>query len=155
MNYFENKIIWVTGASSGIGQEICKQLAEKDAIIILSARNSENLTEIKSNLKNNGKHFVLPLNLEKTETFKAAFDQILNKYGRLDILFNNGGVSQRAEAHETSLEIDRKIMEVNYFGNIALTKTVLPHFQNIYLMFLLNYVSIPRMTIHSINFFIY
>jgi len=130
MNYFENKIIWVTGASSGIGQEICKQLAEKDAIIILSARNSENLTEIKSNLKNNGKHFVLPLNLEKTETFKAAFDQILNKYGRLDILFNNGGVSQRAEAHETSLEIDRKIMEVNYFGNIALTKTVLPHFQN-------------------------
>lgn len=129
MNYFENKIIWVTGASSGIGQEICKQLAEKDAIIILSARNSENLTEIKSNLKNNDKHFVLPLNLEKTETFKAAFDQILNKYGRLDILFNNGGVSQRAEANETSLEVDRKIMEINYFGNIALSKIILPHFQ--------------------------
>lgn len=129
MNYFKNKIVWVTGASSGIGQEISKQLAEKDAIIILSARNNETLTELKSNLKNNSRHFVLPLDLEKTETFHAAFDQILKKYGRLDILFNNGGVSQRAEAIETSLEIDRKIMEINYFGNIALTKIVLPHFQ--------------------------
>ena len=87
------------------------------------------MTKIKSTLKNSDKHLVLPLDLEKTETFELALKLILNTFGRLDMLFNNGGVSQRAEAHETSLEVDRKIMEVNYFGNIALTKTVLPHFQ--------------------------
>ena len=129
MNYFENKIIWVTGASSGIGEELCKQLANRNSILILSARTEETLIRIKSSLKNSDQHLVLPLDLEKTETFKPALNLILNKFGKLDILFNNGGVSQRAEAHETNLDIDRKIMEINYFGNIALSKIVLPHFQ--------------------------
>ena len=129
MNYFENKIIWVTGASSGIGEEICKQLANQNAILILSARNLETLTKIKSSLKNSDKHLVIPIDLEKTETFDPAFKLILNTYKGLDMLFNNSGVSQRSETHETSMEVDRKIMEINYFGNIALSKIVLPHFQ--------------------------
>jgi dehydrogenase/reductase SDR family protein 7B len=129
MNYFENKIIWVTGASSGIGEEMCKQLANHNSILILSARTEETLIRIKSSLKNSDKHLVLPLDLEKTETFKPALNLILNKFGRLDMLFNNGGVSQRSEVYKTSLEVDRKIMEINYFGNIALSKIVLPHFQ--------------------------
>jgi dehydrogenase/reductase SDR family protein 7B len=129
MNYFNNKIIWVTGASSGIGAEICKQLANQNATIILSARNSETLERIKSSLKNNEQHLVIPLDLEKTETFQPAFNIIIEKYGHLDMLFNNGGVSQRAEASETEIEVDRKIMEINYFGNISLSKIVLPHFQ--------------------------
>jgi dehydrogenase/reductase SDR family protein 7B len=129
MNYFKNKIIWVTGASSGIGEEISHQLANQDAIVILSARNSETLSKIKSTLKNKDKHLVLPIDLEKHETFESAFNLIINTYGRLDMLFNNGGVSQRAESNETSLEVERRIMEINYFGNIALTKIILPHFQ--------------------------
>jgi dehydrogenase/reductase SDR family protein 7B len=129
MNYFNNKIIWVTGASSGIGEEICKQLANKNATIILSARKTETLERIKTSLKNKEQHLVLPLDLEKTDTFQPAFNLIIEKYGRLDMLFNNGGVSQRAEASETDIEVDRKIMEINYFGNIALSKIVLPHFQ--------------------------
>lgn len=130
MNYFKNKIIWITGASSGIGQELCTQLANHNATIILSARNSETLQTIKSSLKNSHTHLVLPLDLENQSSFQSSFEQIIKQYGKLDILFNNGGVSQRAEASETDIEVDRKIMEINYFGNIALSKIVLKHFQD-------------------------
>ena len=55
--------------------------------------------------------------------------RVVDHFGRIDILVNNGGMSQRSEVHETSLEVDRRIMEVNYFGNIGLTKAVLPVFR--------------------------
>jgi short-subunit dehydrogenase len=70
----------------------------------------------------------LPLDLEDSSTFKSAVDQVIEKYNRIDYLFNNGGLSQRSTVAETPMEVDRRIMEINYFGNIALTKAVLPHF---------------------------
>jgi short-subunit dehydrogenase len=60
-SYFENKVIWITGASSGIGEELARQLAEKDALLILSARNEAKLNSIKGSLTNNSKHIVIPL----------------------------------------------------------------------------------------------
>jgi short-subunit dehydrogenase len=69
----------------------------------------------------------LPLDLEDSSTFKSAVDQVIEKYNRIDYLFNNGGLSQRSTVAETPMEVDRRIMEINYFGNIALTKAVLPH----------------------------
>jgi short-subunit dehydrogenase len=80
-------------------------------------------------LKNPENHLVLPLDLEKQAEFQSALQTILDKYSRIDMLFNNGGISQRSEVHETTMEVDRRIMEINYFGNIALTKTVLPYFR--------------------------
>ncbi len=126
---FENKICWVTGASSGIGKEIAIQLSNLGAKVILSARNSDSLIEIKNSLKNPENHFVLSLDLEKSAEFPDLAKQLISKYGKIDFLFNNGGLSQRSEAAETALEIDRRIMEINYFGNIALSKAVLPYFQ--------------------------
>jgi short-subunit dehydrogenase len=70
----------------------------------------------------------LPLDLEDSSTFKSAVDQVIEKYNRIDYLFNNGGLSQRSTVAETPMEVDRRIMEINYFGNITLTKAVLPHF---------------------------
>lgn len=129
MNYFENKVVWVTGASSGIGYELAKQLADVNAQVILSARSTEKLEEIKTTLKNSERHMVLPLDLENLSNAAELAKTIVDTYGRIDFLFNNGGISQRSEAAATSLEIDRRIMEVNYFGNIALTKAVLPYMQ--------------------------
>jgi dehydrogenase/reductase SDR family protein 7B len=126
MSYFENKIIWLTGASSGIGAEMAKQLSEKGAILILSARNETVLNLVKKDLKNAEKHLCLQLDLEHSENFPDLAKQVIDKYGKIDFLFNNGGLSQRSTVAETSLEIDRRIMEINYFGNIALTKAVLP-----------------------------
>ena len=72
---------------------------------------------------------VQALDLAKSDDFPQITKQVVEKMGRIDFLFNNGGISQRSEVQETSLDIDRKIMEVNYFGNIALTKSVLPYFR--------------------------
>jgi short-subunit dehydrogenase len=127
--YFENKVIWITGASSGIGEELARQLSSFGAILILSARNRQKLELLKESLKNHSKHFVLPLDLEKSDEFDRMALDVMARFNRVDILINNGGISQRANAFETSMDLNRKIMEVDFFGNIALTKTVLPFMQ--------------------------
>ncbi len=67
--------------------------------------------------------------MEQSHTFEEKTKLVIGKFGRIDLLINNGGISQRSNADETSLETDRKIMEINYFGNIALSKAVLPYMQ--------------------------
>lgn len=129
MNNFSDKVVWITGASSGIGEELAIQLAGLGAKVVLSARNKNTLEEIKEKLKFSEDHLVLPLDLEDVSNFEDLAQKVYDRFGRIDYLFNSGGVSQRSEASETSLEVDRTIMEVNYFGNIALTKAVLPFMQ--------------------------
>ncbi len=129
MNFFENKIIWITGASSGIGKEMAVQLAKAGAKIILSSRKKEPLVLVKNELEKKENHLILPLDLEHSSNFEELAKEVIQKYGRIDYLFNNGGLSQRSNAAETPLEVDRRIMEINYFGNIALTKAVLPYMQ--------------------------
>jgi short-subunit dehydrogenase len=129
MNYFKNKVIWITGASSGIGEELAIQLSHTGAKIVLSSRNKEALEQVLNKLNQPKNHLVLQLDLEKQYEFPTLCQSIIEHFGRIDMLFNNGGLSQRSEAHETSMEVDRRIMEINYFGNIALTKTVLPYFR--------------------------
>ena len=129
MSVFANKVVWVTGASSGIGQEICRQIARGGGFLILSARNKETLEQLKLELDQSEKHLVLPLDLEQNAAFELLANQVYKHFGQIDYLINNGGLSQRSEASETSIDIDRRIMEINYFGNIALTKAVLPYMQ--------------------------
>jgi len=126
---FRNKIVWITGASSGIGEALAEAFDREGAKLVLSARNEEKLNALKDRLSNKEHHLVLPLDLEHSENFPEKVVQVVDHFGRIDILVNNGGISQRSEAFDTSLEVDRKIMEVNYFGNIALTKAVLPVFR--------------------------
>lgn len=123
------KVAWVTGASSGIGEETCKQLAKAGYRVILSARNESKLLELKSSLPNSEEHLVIPLDLEFSGNFKSLVETVHQQVGRFDYLYNCGGLSQRSEAHETTMDIDRRIMEINYFGTIALTKAVLPYMQ--------------------------
>jgi len=124
---FENKIVWVTGASSGIGEEMARQLANKGARVVLSARNTEALEKIRLSLPNPEKHMVLALDLEHSSNFPDLANKVFQEMKAIHFLFNNGGLSQRSTVEETSMEVDRKIMEINYFGNIALTKAVLPY----------------------------
>ena len=123
-----NRVIWVTGASSGIGEALCHTLSAKGARLVLSARKAEQLEAVRQACTHPEQHFVLPLDLTQPATFQAATDRVLEHFGRLDGLINNGGISQRSLAKDTTLDVDRRIMEVNYFGAIGLTKTVLPHF---------------------------
>jgi short-subunit dehydrogenase len=128
MNNFNNKVVWITGASSGIGKALAKQLSAEGARLVLSARNEVKLMELKQQLnRNNQDVMVLPLDLENTSNSDALTQQVIEKFKRIDILINNGGISQRANAEDTPIAIDRKIMEVNFFGTIALTKSILPY----------------------------
>ena len=127
--YYTNKVVWVTGASSGIGKETAIQLANAGANVVLSARNEKALAELKSQLVNPENHLVIPLDLEHSEAFPSLAEKVITHFGRIDILVNNGGISQRATAAETSMEVNRKVMEIDFFGNVALTKAVLPYMQ--------------------------
>lgn len=127
--FFKDKVSWVVGASSGIGEETVRQINDQGGKVVLSARNQSKLEALQKSLKHPELSFVLPLDLEKSEEFDILTSKVLEKWGRIDFLYNNGGLSQRGEASATPIDIDRRIMEINYFGNIALTKAVLPVMQ--------------------------
>jgi len=122
-----NKTVWITGASSGIGEALTYQLAEKGANLILSSRKREALEAVKSKCVHPEKVAVHPLDLADAESIESAAKQILNNH-KIDILVNNGGISQRSLLAETSMDVHRKLMEVNYFGTIHLSKIVLEQF---------------------------
>ena len=123
------QVAWITGASSGIGEELSRQLAAKGMRLVLSARSEERLHTLKASLPNSEEHLVIPLDLEHSEGFRLLAAAVYEQTGRIDFLYNIGGLSQRAEAAETPIEVDRRIMEINYFGTVALTKAVLPYLQ--------------------------
>lgn len=122
------KVVWITGASAGIGEAIAYQYAKKGFRLVISARREDALIQVKNNCISPKDVLVLPLDLTNSKEFNSKTQEVISHFGRIDILVNNGGISQRSLTSETSEEIDRKVMEVNYFGNIALTKAVLPQF---------------------------
>lgn len=125
--YYENKVVWITGASSGIGEALAYALNKKGTRLILSARREEELERVKANCTGNPDDIVvLPLDLTKTATLADKAKTAESFFGSVDILFNNGGISQRALALEAELESVRNLMEINFFGTIALTKEVVP-----------------------------
>jgi len=129
MSDLRNKVVWLTGASSGIGEAIAYELARKGARLILSARRPEELERVKNNCPSESQAniHILVLDLANTEDHPAKAQQAIACFGHVDILVNNSGISQRSLIAETSLDVYRRIMEVNYFGTISLTKSILPH----------------------------
>ena len=126
MQDLSGKVVWITGASSGIGKEAATQLYKIGAKLILSARTESALLDLKKSLGNGDDILIIPLDLTRQEAFPEAVEKAYNKMGRVDLVLNNAGISQRSYIVETDLSVDRKIMEVNYFGTIALTKAILP-----------------------------
>lgn len=125
--YYENKVVWITGASSGIGEALAYALNKKGARLILSARREEELERVKANCIGNPEDVVvLPLDLTNTARLAEKAKAAESFFGAVDILFNNGGISQRALALEAELDSVRKLMEINFFGTIALTNEVVP-----------------------------
>lgn len=125
-----NKVIWVTGASSGIGEALVYALAKKNVKLIISSRRKEELERVKGNCIAQAQPNirVLPLDLSESSTLKLSVEAAIQLFGHVDILINNGGISQRSLAKDTTLDVDRRIMEIDYFGTIALTKFLMPHF---------------------------
>jgi short-subunit dehydrogenase len=118
-----NKIIWITGAGSGIGKALALAYNEAGNTVILSGRKKAQLDEVASLLS---KPYVLPLDVVDEQAIAIAVADVKKKFGQVDILINNAGVSQRALVTETANNVGRQLMEVNFFGSIHLTKAVLP-----------------------------
>jgi dehydrogenase/reductase SDR family protein 7B len=124
--HFKDKVAWITGASSGIGEALAYKLGSSGANLVLSSNEPERLTEVRDRCANKAVHLVLPLDLAEWEDLDQKAGQVVNRFGRVDILVNNGGISHRSLAKDTLLEVDKRVMDIDYFGHIALTKAVLP-----------------------------
>ncbi len=127
---FSNKIVWITGASSGIGKALAIELSHQNAKIILSSRKKEDLELVKKACKNLDDVKIITLDLEDYSNFQNVADKAISAFGRIDILINNGGISQRSLAKDTQITVDKRLMDINYLGTIGLSKAILPHFIN-------------------------
>ncbi|MEM5566319.1 SDR family oxidoreductase [Psychroserpens sp. AS72] len=123
-----NKTVWITGASSGIGKSLAIALSTYDCKLILSARRTSELEKVKQLCHNPELVYVLPLDLAETDAMQEIANEAISAFGTIDILVNNGGISQRSPIIETSIAVDRKLMEVDYLGTVAISKALLPHF---------------------------
>lgn len=121
-------VIWITGASSGIGEASARRFSKEGYQVIISARNEAELNRVKSECSFSADVKVLPLDLVEIDRFEEKAKEAISFFGKVDIVLHNGGISQRSLIKETGLEVDRKLMEVNFFGTVALTKAILPHF---------------------------
>jgi dehydrogenase/reductase SDR family protein 7B len=122
----KGKWVWITGASSGIGKALAIEYAKTGCKLLLSARNEEQLNQVKLACVGAEQVEILPLDLLNIEESIKQAKSFLKTIGPIHTLVNNAGISQRSLVNETSLDIDRRIMEINFFAVSALTKLVLP-----------------------------
>lgn len=125
MGDYDGLRAWVTGASSGIGAALAEELARRGASLVLSARNAAALNEVAARCGDPARVAVLPLDLARPETLAEASAVAWERHGPIDLVFHNAGLALRELAENTSLEVDRRVFEVNFFGPVALTKALL------------------------------
>jgi short-subunit dehydrogenase len=128
---FSNAVIWITGASSGIGEALAFAAAGRGAKLILSARRESELLRVKERCiaqysMRETDIFVLPLDLADSASLPSKVESALQRFGAIDVIIHNGGISQRSLAKDTLLDVDRRVMEIDFFGTVALTKALLP-----------------------------
>jgi len=122
MQHINGKRIWVTGASSGIGEALTYNLNQLGCFLVISSRRMEALEMVKKNCSYPEKVAVLPLDLEDFETLPQAAKKATAFYDGIDILINNGGISQRSLIANTKFEVFKKMIEVNYIKAIERNK---------------------------------
>ena len=123
---FKNKKIWITGASSGIGEALSLALANEGAHLILSARNETELKRVKMNCIGAKQIDIVLLDIGNHDDIFKIAKETITKVGSIDILINNAGISQRSLAKDTDFQVDTHIINVDLLGTIAITKAVLP-----------------------------
>lgn len=124
---FAGKVVWITGASSGIGEELAYQLAAQQARLILSARRIDELERVQQKCRLSTPDVaILPLDLALNDTLPAKAKEAEAIFGRIDMLVNNGGISQRDRMMNTIPDAESRIMQLNFTSVITLTRAVLP-----------------------------
>lgn len=123
--------VWITGASSGIGEALALRFAKDGARLVLSARRESELERVAVRCRDAGaaadQVLVLPLDVTDWASLPGKVQTVLDSFGKVDLLINNAGVSQRSLCKDTDMAVYQKLMDVDVMGQIALTKAVLPH----------------------------
>lgn len=127
MGHFANKVVLITGASSGIGKALALGMADKLVQLLLAARRMDELKSLQETCLQKGAICnIFFLDIASPESIAAFVNEVGKQVQKIDVLINNAGISQRSHAEETAIEVDRRIMEVNFFGQITLTKSLWP-----------------------------
>ena len=126
--YFNQKVIWITGASSGIGEALAYALSAQGARLILSSRRESELERVKNACPNKGLVKILPMDLTDIPSLEAKAAHAIVLFDHIDMIIHNGGISSRSLAADTNLDVHRRVMEVDYFSYIELTRLLVPHF---------------------------
>jgi short-subunit dehydrogenase len=129
--HFKDKIVWITGASSGIGRELAIQLAKKDAKLILTSSNLDSLKLVQEEvLKYSDSVYLLPFDLFNLNEIPKLVQSAIAVYGTVDFVIQSAGISQRSLAENTDLQVYKKIMDLNYFAPVAITQKIMPFFKS-------------------------
>lgn len=123
-----DKVVIVTGASSGIGKALVYELAHQGAKIVMAARNIEKLLDIEKDLKNQGVSILsIRTDVTKEQACRELMEQAYAYFGRIDVLINNAGISMRALLETVETSVLHKVMDVNFWGTVYCTKYALPY----------------------------
>jgi len=123
---YSNHIVWITGASSGIGEAVTYAFAKEGAHVVISARRLDELERVKANCPDKSTVTIVPFDIADYKNIESKVKPVMEQLGRIDVLLNNAGISQRALAKDTKIEVYEKIMNVNFMGTVAMTLAVLP-----------------------------
>ncbi len=131
-SFFNDKVVWITGASSGLGEALAIECAKENAKLVISARRESELVRVKTACAkyiDEASILILPLDVTDLSNVEAEVQKVIQKFNRIDVLINNAGVVQRSYVIDTPVALERKLFEVNYFGSVILSKAVLPIMQ--------------------------
>jgi dehydrogenase/reductase SDR family protein 7B len=135
MRDYAGKTVWITGASSGIGEALAHDFAKRGAKLLLSARRADRLEQVAERCRSapSGARAqsdqdtqILTLDMADPESLPGKVEQALQRFGPIDVMVHNAGVGQRGSVLETTFEVERQMLETNYLGPVALTKALLP-----------------------------
>jgi dehydrogenase/reductase SDR family protein 7 len=121
-------VVWITGASSGIGAELARQYSKRNINLIISARRAEVLLEVKESSKGGAKIEILPFDINDFDSAPKQVEKALLFFGRVDVLINNAGISQRSLIIDSKFDVFKKLIEIDYLGTVALSRAILPYF---------------------------
>ena len=124
----KDKVVIITGGSSGIGKALASHFGQKGSLIVITGRKKEELDSAVAELSNKGVEII---GFQGDVSLKADNDRMaeltINKFGKIDVLINNAGISMRALFQDVDLEVIRKVMDINFFGAVSATQSCLPH----------------------------
>ncbi len=123
-----NKVVIITGASSGIGKACAEQFGKQGAKLTITGRNEQNLIETAKELKAKGiEVLAVASDVAIKEDCQRIIDETIKTYGKIDVLINNAGISMRALLNDADLSVIEKVMQINFYGTLYCTKYALPY----------------------------